>query len=212
MMVTTPKINVTVHCDGCGQEIDPDWCHCGEPMEGGVHENHSPINIGCDCWRTLEDPVFGFTGTSIGMTKEQGATVAKLLTHAKRFHHGDCVGSDEQAHTMVPEACDIIIHPPKNPGKRAFCDLTKSGKSIAVLQEFEYLERNHHIVDACEVLIATPKGVTEEVRSGTWATIRYARKQNRCIIIVWPDGTFTREDHANQLELFNESANATEAS
>lgn len=47
------------------------------------------------------------------------------------------------------------------------------------------LIRNKKIVDNCDILIALPidKDV-EELRSGTWATIRYARKLNKKIIII----------------------------
>ena len=43
------------------------------------------------------------------------------------------------------------------------------------------------LVDACEVLLATPKG-PEKLRSGTWATVRYARKVGKRIVIIEPDG------------------------
>lgn len=51
------------------------------------------------------------------------------------------------------------------------------------------LERNHRIVDACDVLIACPKDAQEQLRSGTWATVRYARKQGKRVIVITPDGT-----------------------
>jgi hypothetical protein len=56
--------------------------------------------------------------------------------------------------------------------KRAFC------QGDVVLTPRPYLVRNRHIVDASSVLIATPKG-DEELRSGTWSTVRYARKIRR---------------------------------
>ena len=65
--------------------------------------------------------------------------------------------------------------------------------SDEVRDPLPYLERNRAIVDACDILIACPKGMQEEQRSGTWATVRYARRRDRPIVIVWPDGTVTRE-------------------
>jgi hypothetical protein len=50
------------------------------------------------------------------------------------------------------------------------------------------LERNKHIVHNCGWLIAAPKEDSETLRSGTWATIRYARKLRRPITIVFPNG------------------------
>lgn len=45
-----------VKCPCCGKVIDPDWCHCGEAMTStAVHDNHHPIPVGCDCFRTGSD-------------------------------------------------------------------------------------------------------------------------------------------------------------
>ncbi len=88
------------------------------------------------------------------------------------FHHGDCIGADKEAHEMVREfhpECLIVGHPPSNQIKRAgtLCDIFRPA--------LPYLDRNHAIVDAVSVLIAAPKDPSEQLRSGTWATIRYAR-------------------------------------
>jgi len=48
--------------------------------------------------------------------------------------------------------------------------------------------RNHKMVDSAGVLLATPKEDHEVLRSGTWATIRYAYKKNKQVVLVWPDG------------------------
>jgi predicted Rossmann fold nucleotide-binding protein DprA/Smf involved in DNA uptake len=56
------------------------------------------------------------------------------------------------------------------------------------------LDRNRDIVDAAAVLIAAPKEMTETLRSGTWATVRYARKQGKQVWIVWPDGTVSKHE------------------
>jgi hypothetical protein len=45
---------------------------------------------------------------------------------------------------------------------------------------------------AAAMLAACPKG-PEERRSGTWATVRYARKTGKPVVIFWPDGTVTEE-------------------
>jgi hypothetical protein len=43
-----------VFCPGCGNEIDPDCCGCGEMREG--HNawwlGHGFVAIGCDCLRS----------------------------------------------------------------------------------------------------------------------------------------------------------------
>jgi len=38
-------------CPDCGNEIDPDWCHCGDAVKDhrGMSHNHSPVPMGCGC-------------------------------------------------------------------------------------------------------------------------------------------------------------------
>lgn len=133
----------------------------------------------------------GFTGTQKGMTFDQKNNFLVTLKelneeyHLEEFHHGDCIGADKDAHMLV-ETCfphvTIHIHPPENGYKRAFC------KGGFVHQELPFLVRNHKIVDLTDVLIATPDGDAEQRRSGTWATVRYAKKINKGVTIIVPDG------------------------
>lgn len=135
----------------------------------------------------------GFTGTQEGMTPPQFRDLAYKLvgyydnwsiksdTSELWFHHGDCKGADAQAARLAkPMGYLIHVHPPDKPNKRAFVGFFDED-SIPK----PYLDRNHDIVDACDVLIAAPKG-PEELRSGTWATIRYARKVGKPVIILDP--------------------------
>lgn len=125
----------------------------------------------------------GFTGTQTGMTAAQKRTVARLLTKAKTFRHGDCVGADSDAHDIAKDAgAWVVLHPPLNKSKRAFKEADE------VLDPKEYLDRNKDIVLACDLLIATPAEVDEQLRSGTWSTVRFARRMSREIVIVLPDG------------------------
>lgn len=96
------------------------------------------------------------------------------------FHHGDCVGADEQAHEIaLTLGCKIHIHPPLNRTKRAFCD------AWTVMHEPKpYLVRNKDIVNASIGMIGAPKTDKEEMRSGTWSTMRYTTKSNKPIIIL----------------------------
>lgn len=71
----------------------------------------------------------GFTGTQLGMTGFQIEELTKLLmaTTITQFHHGDCIGADEQAHEIAKAlGIPVAIHPPINPSKRAFCKGWKS--------------------------------------------------------------------------------------
>jgi hypothetical protein len=123
------------------------------------------------------------------MTLRQHEAVAELLERrAGSFtvlHHGDCVGGDAEVHEVGRYLKLYIIgHPPLNPRMRAWrrCDELRPPK--------DYIARNHDIVDECEELVAAPHSKAEEVHSGTWATVRYARKQGKLITIVFPDGSF----------------------
>lgn len=136
----------------------------------------------------------GFTGTQIGMTWGQKITVRTVLEALREtggflqsvpiFHHGDCVGADAEAHEL---ACaigyQIEIHPPAIAEKRAFLS------GLRVHMPLPYLARNRIIVESSQAMVATPKG-QEELRSGTWSTIRYALKIKRPLWVIYPDGNF----------------------
>ena len=142
----------------------------------------------------------GFAGTQHGMTFRQYESFAKLMDIlsclATEYHHGDCKGSDDEFHHWVllydnRPNIKIVIHPPENSYKRAFC--TFSG-NLEVRPEKPYLERNHDIVDETDLMIATPREYAETIRSGTWATIRYCRKQKKTIYIIYPDGEIIKNE------------------
>lgn len=40
-----------VFCPNCLNLIDPDVCHCGDPIKGHAYETHSPVPMGCACSR-----------------------------------------------------------------------------------------------------------------------------------------------------------------
>ena len=126
----------------------------------------------------------GFTGNRDGMTKDQITTIKRLLSiRPVELHHGDCIGCDAFAHTIATDLrIPVIGHPPDLPGQRMFLHYAEER------EKKPYLERNHDIVDETDILIACPKGAEEIVRSGTWATVRYARKVGKPILVVYPSG------------------------
>ena len=138
----------------------------------------------------------GFTGTRGGMTEHQRRGVKAILRtkmpKTENLHHGDCVGADSEVHDLaIALGIPLIVHPPVEPSNRAFRDVHRDSLSrtreVTILEPKPYLERNHDIVDATDVLIAAPSG-EEQLRSGTWATIRYARKSGKEVWIVMPSG------------------------
>jgi hypothetical protein len=138
----------------------------------------------------------GFTGAQVGITQRQGEVLLDYLATAERgeFHHGDCIGGDLSADIFANLAggWKVIVHPPSNPKKRAYCT------GDVMLPEKPYLVRNRDIVDACDMLIACPKSEHEELRSGTWSTIRYAKHVGKRITIIYPDGRTERINHPTE--------------
>lgn len=127
----------------------------------------------------------GFTGTQRGMTEAQWCAFWPLILARGpgQFHEGDCIGSDAQAaHAARLAGLHIVGHPPTNDSKRAFFPADEWRKP------YPYLVRNHNIVDASQEMIATPGEFEEQLRSGTWATIRYARRIGRRLLVILPDG------------------------
>jgi hypothetical protein len=127
--------------------------------------------------------IAGFTGTREGMTERQKTALSLIIDGFGLFRHGDCIGADEEAAHVVNtvNTTMIIAHPPINPKLRS-----KTTINDLVLPEKEYLERDRDIVDNSDVLIAAPKSLTPEPRSGTWYTINYAKAQGKPIIILHP--------------------------
>lgn len=144
----------------------------------------------------------GFTGTRIGLTFEQQGWLKGYLgqwassngTYSScEFHHGDCIGADAEAHDIAKElGFDIVRHPPKDDKFRAFKSSPRSHfpKTNRI--------RNRFIVDSVEFMVAMPKNTKNIVRSGTWATIRYAKSRDKTLHIIYPSGvTFYWKEKEN---------------
>lgn len=107
----------------------------------------------------------------------------KLVT----LHHGDCVEGDAKAVRIARHLCmRIHCHPPTNSYKRAFTQYDD------ISPEKDFLVRNRDIVDESSVLFVLPDTMYERIRSGTWATYRYAARSGKPTVIIFPDGTIKR--------------------
>ncbi len=109
-----------------------------------------------------------FTGTRKGLTLAQRRALHDLLDVADEhlFLHGDAVGADTEAAGIALSLGYAV---------RAY----PAGD--------DPLARNRLMVDQADRVIACPHG-PEIVRSGTWATIRYARRSNKPCLVIWPEG------------------------
>jgi hypothetical protein len=129
----------------------------------------------------MEQIKIGFTGNRYGLRPDQKIQIEALLDKYNHItvSHGDCVGSDTDFHQLCisykythPEkTITVHIYPPDNPRLRGF------NKGDVVMPEKPYLDRNMDIIKNSDLLIACPVDKNkEEQRSGTWSTIRQARK------------------------------------
>lgn len=131
----------------------------------------------------------GFTGTQFGMMEDQLYTLYNLLEQLEfnEFHHGNCIGADEQAVLVVKQLdanIQVHSHPPTFSGKESHLNMNDVS-----YERKPYLYRNKDIVNFSDMMFATPKEFTEQLRSGTWATIRYAKKSGAPLTVIYPDGS-----------------------
>ena len=131
----------------------------------------------------------GFTGNRYGLTSEQKDQIILILDKYDNMvvSHGDCVGSDTDFHNLCisyknshpNKKIRIDIYPPNNPLLRAF------NKGDLLMVEKPYLQRNLDIIKNSSILIACPIDKNkEELRSGTWSTIRKAIKEKLITYIL----------------------------
>jgi len=144
--------------------------------------------------------VVGFTGTSSGMTEAQERTVERILRRVlpEWVVHGDCVGADTDFHRLcerlraeIDGRFKIRIRPCDHP-KRAWNEGFDEIKPVK-----KPLVRNLDIVaDSSDegLVIGTPPTDQEIRRSGTWHTLRRARKVTVPMVVVWPDGSVSWEN------------------
>lgn len=147
--------------------------------------------------------IIGFTGTRNGMSRAQKEQLMFVLTYLvplsldineedqTEFHHGGAEGADTEADGLANlRGFAIVIHP--CPGVVTDAGgLGSNGngrfKGHNVLRwepVLPPLVRDKNIAKICDVLIAAPKSDKEEIRSGTWATVRYAREALKPVIIL----------------------------
>jgi hypothetical protein len=127
--------------------------------------------------------ILGITGNRSGLTDAQRVILRIEIGKAKEVHHGACVGADAAAHYVARQKGKrVVVHPPKKQEHMMDID-----PNVTWLPALEYLERNHKIVDACDGLLAFPSG-PERLRSGTWATVRYAKTVGKPVKICYPNG------------------------
>lgn len=135
----------------------------------------------------------GVSGTQKGITLYQNVRVMEFLEEWDwtELHHGNCVGADEEI-AMIAMCVrmpneenkeEIVAHPTihKQQSKRHYFDRS--------MPNFPPLVRNHNIVDVTQRMIICPGGI-HTLRSGTWATFRYAVRKHKIIHLIPPEEGF----------------------
>ena len=139
--------------------------------------------------------IIGFTGTRKGMTPAQALKVGEVLTNLKILHgasefvHG-CEEHSDLTAAGLADGLGMLIT--GRPGPTS----TGTKYDAYTCPPEPFLVRNEKIVRDCEVLIACPSGKSEKRRSGTWHTVRQARKTSTPIVFVYPDGKVYQEGQA----------------
>jgi hypothetical protein len=134
----------------------------------------------------------GFTGTSAGAVSEQVRRIDDRLANLKKigfdeFHHGLCIGADEQAAAIAKRlGYRVVAHPglasdAGNLDRRSTFD---GNDEICAAKPFA--ERDREIVDTTECLLAVPSTREQDASSGTWATVRYARDRGKPVELILP--------------------------
>jgi hypothetical protein len=137
--------------------------------------------------------IVGWTASRMGLTPPQKDTLLSELHRlgATQLHHGDCQGGDADGHEIARSlGLWIVGHPPAAEGLRAHCACDETREPAP------YLTRDHNIVLETQVLLAGPDG-RERLRSGTWTTIRYAKRLHRPVgvidtlgMVAWSDSVY----------------------
>lgn len=141
----------------------------------------------------------GFTGTREGMSLEQADQLCLMLlalsSGHNEFHFGGADGADCEALLLALGngylAASIHVHPCPGVTLEKLRDAVHGWDGDGFTADrfvwhevFPPLVRNRDIVRDVEVLIAAPRHDREEKRSGTWATVRYARQARKPVVML----------------------------
>ncbi len=146
---------------------------------------------------------YSFTGTHKGLTGNQADALRDWIVRLTQgeepitWHHGGCRGGDALFFTIlrrlreagkVSDKVFVEVHPGDMRQRWSYLGLADLVHDVR-----PYLIRNQVMVTIGSTLIACPHEYKEKLRSGTWATVRYARKRHKPIIIIYPNGQYELE-------------------
>lgn len=136
---------------------------------------------------------WAFTGTRKGLSNDQLLSLDFIVVRLRQqgytvHHNGLAIGADTVAlYVARKERFYTVGHPVRhkdqNRSLRGMCNELRPvwGKPI---------DRNHNMVNESQLVVACPFEKEEQIRgSGTWATMRYAKRKGRSLCVIWPDGS-----------------------
>lgn len=140
-------------------------------------------------WKGICVFVLGVTGSQLGASTAQLHTfkswVLENWDKIEAVHNGCCVGWDTQvAYILHGNGLEelVVWHPPSNSDKQGI--FQRDWPMGEWRKPKPYLDRNWDIAKECDVVIGAPRTDEEQIRSGTWATLRYARKLGKEVKVL----------------------------
>jgi hypothetical protein len=133
---------------------------------------------------------YGVTGTDIGMNVAQLKAARALLSKLPAGsvqHNGMCIGADEHFCLIAREYGHLVhAHPGEDDSGHSPKRSTLADNYWWKIEEpLGYMTRNAIIASSGTfALYAAPFENEEVVRSGTWATVRRARKLSRRVYVL----------------------------
>lgn len=139
---------------------------------------------------------FGFTNAIMVIASVWFSALGKQNS-TFHLHHGCATGADSAAHYSVRLLTNTVIHGHPGVNHRGEAAYRMPYTEYNIMHpEKPYLARNADIVSFANALVAAPQYEEthpKSAHSGTWQTIRLARKASIPILIVWPDGRTERD-------------------
>lgn len=139
----------------------------------------------------------GFTGTrTLDTVKLQAEMDMARLIDDRRFTHfvsGACIGFDTYAGLLAvrmrPDATHLVIVPADRSRVSGWWLAFPHVLVQKMAAGSSYADRNERIVAICDFLVALPEHDEDHprsARSGTWQTVRMARRADRGIVTLPP--------------------------
>jgi len=115
---------------------------------------------------------------------EVSQALESLYTPGAEFHHGDCVGVDEEAAALAQHiGYRVVAHPGPDGELRAH------HPSDEVREPDTHFRRNRTIVNTTDLVLVVPWQDQHQTQGGTWYTHDYAIKVGRPVWVFYPRGT-----------------------